>query len=41
MIEPLSRFTEGLRSVKTSVDLAAIIRSAKIGAPPIKGKHVV
>src|SRR5450631_487171 len=45
VIEPLSRFTESLRSVKTSVDLAAITRSLKfigtVSALPGEGKSTV
>jgi polysaccharide biosynthesis transport protein len=45
VIEPLSRFTESLRSVKTSVDLAAITRSLKfigtVSALPDEGKSTV
>jgi polysaccharide biosynthesis transport protein len=45
VIDPLSRFTESLRSVKTSVDLAAITRSLKfigtVSSLPGEGKSTV
>jgi succinoglycan biosynthesis transport protein ExoP len=43
--EPLSRFAESLRSIKTSIDLAAITRSVKfigmLSALPNEGKSTV
>jgi polysaccharide biosynthesis transport protein len=45
VIEPLSRFTESLRSVKTSIDLAAMTRAVKfiatLSSLPGEGKSTV